>query len=52
MDLTASSLTGPTAGLSVDFPMGENENLIGLDYAFRTSNLGAIHTVGVRIDLK
>lgn len=51
-DDRSSSLTGPTAGLSVDFPMGENKNLIGLDYAFRTSNLGAVHTVGVRLDLK
>lgn len=48
----ASALTGPTAGLSVDFPVGENETLLGLDYGFRTSVLGGIHSLGVHIDLK
>ena len=47
----ATALAGPTGGFSVDFPMGENGTTIGLDYCYRHSILGAIHTVGGRINL-
>jgi hypothetical protein len=45
--------SGPTAGISFDFPMGKNGTLIGIDYAYRTSNpFGGIHTIGARINVK
>lgn len=51
-DNRTTSMTGPTAGLSVDYPVGKNETMIGIDYAYRTSTLGGIHTVGARINMK
>ena len=50
-DLVTTALTGPTGGFTVDFPMGENGTTLGLDYAYRPSSLGGIHTVGGRINL-
>jgi hypothetical protein len=50
-ELTTTALAGPTGGFTVDFPMGENGTTIGLDYCFRPSILGSIHTVGGRINL-
>jgi len=47
-----SSLTGLSAGLSVDFPVGKNETMLGIDYGYRSSTLGGIHTIGGRINLK
>ena len=47
----ATALAGPSGGFSVDFPMGESGSTIGLDYAYRQSVLGPIHTVGARINL-
>jgi hypothetical protein len=47
----ATALAGPTGGFTVDFPMGENGTTLGLDYAYRHSILGGIHTVGGRINL-
>jgi hypothetical protein len=47
----ATALSGPTGGLSVDFPVGENGTKLGLDYAVRTSALGFIHTVGAKITI-
>lgn len=46
-------LTGPTAGLSVDLPFGEEKkSAIALDYSYRTTNpFAGIHSVGVRISL-
>lgn len=45
--------SGPTAGLSFDFPMGKNGTLIGIDYAYRTTNpFGGVHTIGARINVK
>jgi hypothetical protein len=52
IETTRTALNGPTAGLTFDFPFGKGGTMIGLDYTFRTSNpFGAIHTVGVRINL-
>jgi len=48
----STALPGPTGGLTVDFPVGKNETMLGIDYAYRTSALGGIHTVGARINLK
>lgn len=50
-DNRATALTGPTAGFSVDFPVGESGTKLGLDYAVRTSALGLIHTVGAKINI-
>ena len=47
----ATALAGPTGGFTVDFPMGENGTTLGLDYAYRHSILGGIHSVGGRINL-
>lgn len=47
----ATALTGPSGGLSVDFPVGENGTKLGLDYAVRTSALGLIHSVGAKITI-
>ena len=47
-----NSLTGLSAGLSVDFPVGKNETMIGIDYGYRSSTLGGIHSIGGRINLK
>lgn len=45
--------SGPTAGISFDFPMGKNGTLIGIDYAYRTTNpFGGVHTIGARINVK
>jgi hypothetical protein len=51
--LSATALTGPTAGLSVEIPTGNNGGSIGVDYSFRSSNpFGAIHSIGIRIDVR
>jgi hypothetical protein len=47
----ATAITGPTAGLSVDFNAGDSGTKIGIDYGVRTSILGIIHTVGATIRL-
>ncbi|MCB0769007.1 MAG: PorV/PorQ family protein [Flavobacteriales bacterium] len=45
--------TGPTAGLSVDLPFGEEKkSAIAIDYSYRATNpFDGIHSVGVRISL-
>jgi hypothetical protein len=49
---TLSALSGPTAGVSIDFPFGKNNSAIGIDYSYRTARvLGAIHGIGVRLNL-
>lgn len=47
----ATALTGPSGGVSIDFPFGDNGTKVGLDYAVRTSVLGLIHTVGAKITI-
>lgn len=42
--------TGPSAGLTVQLPTGENENIIGLDYSYRVTNpFSGVHSLGVHI---
>ncbi len=45
--------TGPSAGVSVDFPFGEEKkSLVSVDYGYRTTNpFGGFHSLGVRISL-
>ncbi len=42
--------TGPSAGLTVQLPTGENENIIGLDYSYRVTNpFSGVHSLGLHI---
>jgi len=51
-ELRTSALTGLTAGLSVDFPLGKTKSPIGIDYTYRASVFGGINTIGARINIK
>ncbi len=45
--------TGPSAGLSIDFPFGEEKkSAVSIDYAYRTTNpFSGFHSLGIRISL-
>ncbi len=45
--------TGPSAGLSVDFPFGdEKKSAVSIDYGYRTTNpFSGVHSIGIRISL-
>lgn len=45
--------TGPSAGISLDLPFGEEKkSAIGIDYSYRSTNpFAGIHSIGVRISL-
>jgi hypothetical protein len=45
--------TGPSGGLSVDLPFGdEKKSAISFDYSYRSTNpFAGVHSVGVRISL-
>ncbi len=47
-----SALTGFTGGMSVEFPMGDSKSPISIDYAYRASVFGGIHTIGARVNIK
>lgn len=50
---STTSLTGLTAGISVDALLGEKKIPLGFEYAMRTSNpFGIINTFGVTLSLK
>ncbi len=50
---STNSLTGLTAGFSVDALLGEKKTPMGFEYAVRTSSpFGLIHTFGVTLSLK
>lgn len=51
-DTRTTALTGLTAGLSVEKTFGEAQSPIGIDYAYRASVFGGIHTIGARINIK
>ncbi|NNE55830.1 MAG: DUF3308 domain-containing protein, partial [Flavobacteriales bacterium] len=45
-----TAFTGPGAGLTVQFPAGANETIIGLDYSYRTTNpFNGVHAIGVHV---
>lgn len=46
-------LTGPSAGLSVDFPFGgEKMSAVAIDYGYRATNpFSGIHSIGIRVSL-
>ncbi|MCB0772108.1 MAG: PorV/PorQ family protein [Flavobacteriales bacterium] len=52
-DLRETVFTGPSAGLSIDFPFGEEkQSAIALDYAYRATNpFSGVHSIGVRLSL-
>ena len=51
-DDRATAITGPAAGLSVEFGVGSSDAVIGLDYSYRVTNpFDGIHSMGIHIDL-
>lgn len=47
-----SVFTGPSAGMSINVPLGKNGTTAGIDYSYRTSNpFSGIHTIGLRLSL-
>lgn len=52
-DNRQTALTGPTGGLTVDFPLSKKtKSILGVDYSYRTSNpFGGVHSVGIRLNL-
>ncbi|MFY8136886.1 MAG: PorV/PorQ family protein [Flavobacteriales bacterium] len=51
-DARTTVYTGPTAGATVQIPVGANETNIGLDYSYRVTNpFGGVHSIGVHIAL-
>lgn len=52
VDGRATALNGITAGLSVDAILGDNQNNLGIQYAYRAVNLfNGIHTIGLTLSL-
>lgn len=52
-ELRETVFTGPSAGISVDFPFGEEKkSAIALDYSYRATNpFNGVHSIGVRLSL-
>ena len=52
-ELRETVFTGPSAGLSVDFPFGEEKkSAIAIDYGYRATNpFSGVHSIGVRLSL-
>lgn len=52
-DERTSVFTGPSGGLSVDFPFGsEKKSAIAVDYAYRATNpFAGVHCIGLRVSL-
>ncbi len=51
-DTRTTVFTGPTAGLSVQFPMGANKTIIGLDYSYQsTFPFDGTHSIGIRLNI-
>ena len=52
-ELRETVFTGPSAGVSVDFPFGEDKkSAIAIDYAYRATNpFSGVHSIGVRLSL-
>lgn len=49
---TVTALSGPTGGVSVDFPLGSNGTTFSVDYSFRAADpLANVHSFGARINL-
>ena len=49
---STTALRGPSAGFTVELPMGSNGSTFGLDYSYRhTDPFQGSHTIGARINL-
>lgn len=47
-----SALSGPTGGMTIQLPTGDNGGVIGLDYSYRVTNpFNGIHSMGIHITL-
>lgn len=47
-----TALTGPTAGFTVEAPLGKKGSTFAIDYAYRATNpFNGVHTIGARINL-
>ena len=47
-----SALSGPTGGMTIQLPAGDNGSVIGLDYSYRLTNpFNGIHSMGIHITL-
>ena len=51
LEEVATALSGPSGGFSFLFPFGSNNSKIGVDYCYRQSVLGGMHSVGARINI-
>ncbi|MEZ4799421.1 MAG: PorV/PorQ family protein [Flavobacteriales bacterium] len=51
-DAKTTAYTGPTAGATVQIPVGANGTEIGLDYSYRVTNpFSGVHSIGIHIAL-
>lgn len=52
-ELSETVFTGPSAGVSVDLPFGdEKKSALAIDYAYRATNpFSGVHSIGVRLSL-
>lgn len=52
-DKRETVFTGPSAGISLDFPFGdEKQSAIALDYSYRATHpFSGVHSIGVRVSL-
>jgi hypothetical protein len=52
-DNRSTWFTGPSAGISVDYPFGqEKKSSVALDYGYRATNpFTGVHTIGIRISI-
>lgn len=49
---TMTVYIGPSAGLTVQIPAGQNGTLFGFDYSYRMTNpFGGVHSLGLHIDI-
>ena len=49
---STTALRGPSAGFTVELPMGDNGSTFGLDYSYRhTDPFQGSHTIGARVNL-
>lgn len=48
----STAFTGPSAGLTLQLPINENESVISFDYSYRVTNpFNGTHSIGARVNL-
>ena len=51
-DDETNAVSGPTGGVSVQLPIGEEGGALGIDYSYQVTNpFDGVHAIGLRIDL-